>query len=355
MVCRLIDGFDYYNTADVTRKWTTSNVSPIIVGAAEARNGAGALEFNIFGSVITRTFDDQTTWIVGFALKPTLDFSGSAICRFIDVGTTQCTLTLNTDGTLQVFRGASTSITDGQSVAVLTIGIYQHIEWKVTISNSIAADSCIVRMNETEIINVAAGQDLQETANSSANVVSFSGFAASGKTVTFDDLYIFDGTDGPDTVPVNNDFAGNNKVLTHWPDGNGSTNELVGSDADSVDNYLLVQEALTDDDSTYVESTTPGEIDLYEVEDLKETALSIEAVQVNIVVRKDEAGTSSVRSLIRPLTTNFAGVTVFPSFGEDPADSYVNEFDVYDKDPETDLAWTEAGFNATEFGIEIIS
>lgn len=356
MVCRLIDGFDYYNTADITRKWTDMSINgPSIVGAASAKNGAGAIEMDSTGVFISRTFDNQVTWIVGFAFHPVLSFSGQIIVRFMDVENTQCSLIINSDGTLEVVRGTSTTVTDGQSVAVLTIDTYQHVEMKVTISNSIAADSCIVRLNETEIINVATGQDLQTTTNSTANRILFSGFAPASKNVRFDDLYIFDGTDGPDTEPVNNDFAGNNKVLTHWPDGNGSTNDFVGSDGNSVNNYLLVQEVLTDDDTTYVESTTPGEIDLYEVENLKETALSIEAIQVNIVIRKDEAGISLMRSLTRPLTTNFAGATVYPSFGEDPADSYVNEFDVYDKDPETDLAWTESGFNATEFGVEIVS
>ena len=361
MVCRFLDGFDYYSTSELTRKWNAVSITPPSIISSGQRNGAGALHFDSASTFVFKTFDDQPSWIVGFALNVPNGFPGQDLIHFNDniflSAEVQCSLHLNTDGTLEVSRGSNKafSVTGGQSVATLSLGVYQHIEMKVTISNSISADSCKVRVNEVDVITVATGQDLQNTSNSTANVIQLSGFALVGNDVIFDDLYIFDGTDGPDTVAVNNDFAGDNKILTHWPNGNGATNDLVGSDGNSVDNYLLVQEALTDDDSTYVESTTPGEIDLYEVENLKETAISIEAIQVNNVTRKTEAGISTMRSLVRPLTTNFAGVTVHPSYSEDPVDSYVNEFDVYDKDPETDLAWTESGFNTTEFGIEIVT
>ena len=55
-----------------------------------------------------------------------------------------------------------------------------------------------------------------------------------------------------------------------------------------------------------------------------------------------------MRSVTRPTSSNFFGASKSPSAG-----SYHNEIEILNEDPETGLAWTESGFNATEFGVEI--
>jgi hypothetical protein len=212
---------------------------------------------------------------------------------------------------------------------------------KVTIANSIGANTCKVRVNEVDWITVATGQDLQTTANATANGIKVRN-GNSAVIMQFDDIYICDGTGG-----VNDDFLGDVKVVSLLPDGNGTTSQFTGSDADSTDNFLHVDETDTDDDTSYVESSTAGHIDLYTFDNLA-SADTVHAVQVNNVVKKDDAGSRTVRAVTRPVATNFFGDSKSPSNG-----SYTNETHVYDVSPETSIAWTESEINGTEFGVEI--
>ena len=332
-----MDSFDYYSTTEVTRKWSVMSGATIDV---DSRTGSGALRMTNFNVSASVGLDSQPSWIVGAAFKTNSLGNVQPIFKFIDDTTIQCTLRLNVDGTLEIVRSTGTSVSGGVSIATLTTGTYFYIEWKVTISNSIAADTGIVRVDGSEVINVDAGEDLQISVNSTANIFQIAGGSAT--TNLWDDLYVFDGTGSE-----NNDFIGDAFVAAQFPDGNGTTNDFNGSDGNSVDNYLLVDEALTDDDVTYTESSTPGDIDLYTFDNLTASP-NIKAVQLNSVIRKDEIGARTIRTVTRPASTNFFGASKAPS-----AISYLNEIEILDQNPETAANWTKQDFNATEFGVEI--
>ena len=67
-----------------------------------------------------------------------------------------------------------------------------------------------------------------------------------------------------DTVSaVDNSWCGDGHVITLAPNANGDLSQLLGSDGDSTDNYLLVDETSQDGDTTYVEGSAVDEKDLY--------------------------------------------------------------------------------------------
>ena len=334
MVCRFMDSFDYYATAEMNRKYTAVGANSI---GTDSRTGPNSNAYTNVSQSLNKGFDNQASWIVGFAFKTSV--LNGLIFRFLDDTTAQCSLFLRNDGALEVLRGTTLSVTGGRSTAIIRVTNWYYIEMKVTIANSIGANTCQVRVNGNIILTVDTGQDLQVSVNATANIIQSIGLIPS----VLDDFYIFDGTGSE-----NNDFAGDVKVVAQFPDGNGTTNDFVGSDGNSVDNFLLVDEVSTDDDSTYVESSTPGEIDLYTFDDLATTPDVIHAVQINGITRKTDAGTRTMRAVARPVATNFFGSSRAISVA-----SYVNEEEIYDLNPETSLAWTEALFNATEFGVEI--
>lgn len=89
---------------------------------------------------------------------------------------------------------------------------------------------------------------------------------------------------------------------------------------------------------------------MYAFDDFADTPVDIKAIQINSVSRKDDSGTKTVRAVTRPASTNFLGASKSPQDGV-----YTNEIEILNENPETEAAWTESGFNATEFGIEIES
>lgn len=341
MALRFIDSFDHYDTADLTRKWSSYTGGGLVtVVTTDPRNGIQCLKaYANYGP--TKVLDDQATWVVGFGFKiDTLPDSLRYCLSFSDAITVQVQLGVNGDGTLEIRRD-TTAVTDGKSSLTINANTWYFIEMKVTIANSIGASTCIVKVNGTTFITVATGQDLQVSANATANSVEFISVA----TYTyFDDVYICDGTGG-----VNDDILGECRVECRMPDGNGTTNNWTGSDADSTDNYLHVDEVSPDDDTSYVEDSTPANQDLYAVEDLSITPTSIFGVQTNIMAEKDDAGARSVMGLVRSGGTTYDGDTNALS-----QSSYSDFTKPYDVNPDTSAAWTESNFNSAEFGVETV-
>lgn len=68
------------------------------------------------------------------------------------------------------------------------------------------------------------------------------------------------------TGSYNNSWVEDGRIVSLTPNGNGDSSQWVGSDADSTDNYLLVDEVPVNT-SDYVDEDTSGEKDLYAVSD----------------------------------------------------------------------------------------
>lgn len=337
MAVRFLDSFDTYDTSQMLRKWTAQFNGTI--AAIDPRNGSQHLHLAA-ANIMSLTLDAQATWIFGSGIQwASLPGSWVEVIVLEDNGTSQVQLGLNNSGTLEVRRNGS-AVSGGESVNAISVETWYFVEIKATISNSIAADSCQVYVNGELWLTVATGQDLQASGNASANKL----IVRASVTTYFDDLYLCDGTGSK-----NNDILGECRVEALLPSGNGSTNDFTGSDADSIDNYLHVDEVPADDDVTYVEDSTPANQDLYAFDDLSATPVAIFAVQANIIAKKDDAGARSAMALIRSGGTTYDGDTHALTQG-----SYENHMSIIEDDPDTASAWDEAGINAAEFGLETV-
>jgi hypothetical protein len=103
-----------------------------------------------------------------------------------------------------------------------------------------------------------------------------------------DDFYL-DSTTGESAPAAPPDY----RFLPVLPAGNGYISQWVGNDADSTDNYLLVDETPPDGDTSYVESAGSGEIDSYTMTNPTiSVGWEISAVIAMAVVKKLNAGGS---------------------------------------------------------------
>ena len=92
----------------------------------------------------------------------------------------------------------------------------------------------------------------------------------------FDDVYLVD------TSAPNGDFLGDVRVAYLAPNGNGASSQFVGSDLNSVDNYLLVDEVPANDDTDYVQSDVLNNIDTYALADLPANAGVVKSVMSSL-------------------------------------------------------------------------
>jgi hypothetical protein len=145
----------------------------------------------------------------------------------------------------------------------------------------------------------------------------------------------------------NNDFLGDVKVVTLRPNADTAQADFTLS-AGSV-HYSLLAEAPDDDgDASYVESGTVGHKDLYGYQDLTGTPAAIMAVQITTVARKDDAGSRSLRKVLRSGATTANGAT------RGLGTSYALYDDRFEVDPATGAAWTKAGVDAQEAGVDAL-
>lgn len=343
MALRFMDGFDHYATADITKKWTSITGGSVTINAGTGRRSSGSMSISL-GSAngVSKTLDAQATWIVGVAVNyTTFPTNNVGLLRFLDAGTLQCSLLVNPDGTLSVVRGSGTAVTGGTSTFALSANTFYYIEMKVTIADSIGANSCKVRVNGADVITVATGQDLKSTANATANQIGLSNSALSGSSVIVaDDFYVCDSTGA-----TNNDFLGDVRVDTLFPNAEGNFTQFTPSTGTT--HYTLVDETAPNT-TDYNDGATAGDRDSYALQNLSAlTSQTVYGVQVNAAVLKDDAGAKSASTFVRSGGTNGDGATA--ALGTSQA--YVSQ--VYELDPNGSVAWTEASVNAMEAGVRV--
>lgn len=337
MALRFIDGFDHYTTATaMAYKWTTvKSVTPNKTGR---RSGSLAVQVGGY-SQIAKALDAQSTWVVGFAFKiDTFNTGDRGFLDFRDAdGTVQVYFILTSAGLIRAYRGNGTLLATGSTN--LLAGTWYYLEFKVTIADSNGAIE--VRQNGTTIMTYAG--DTKNSSTYASACMIYIGAYTTWETIYFvDDLYVCDGTGS-----VNNDFLGDVRVDTLLPTGAGSSTQFtpVGNAA----NYSNVCEAIPDGDTTYNYADTAGYTDSFAVGDLTLLGATIFGVQSNLLARKDDAGTRTMAPNAYISGTNYAGTT------QSLADTYIDLLQLWENNPATSSAWTEAVINGAEFGYKVVA
>ena len=165
-----------------------------------------------------------------------------------------------------------------------------------------------------------------------------------GNFLYYDDMYFFDTSAAP-----NNDFVGDVRVETIYPNAAGTHNDWT---PDSGSGWARVNEHSSapypDGDTSYVRANTAGFQDSYNFNDLSIISGTIYTVQTNIYARKEDTALHKIDALVRSGGSDYLGPDHIVTSG------YSDFTDMYEKDPATALAWTIAGVNAAEFGQKLV-
>jgi len=358
MALLFVESFDHYSANDLIgsgfgQKWSNVGGSGLVtMGPGRFNSG---LQVSYAGSTIgfafSKLISPQPTLIVGFAFKfATYPTSGTpALVVFADGATAQVELRMSSTGVLSVTR-AATALTSATSGALaLSLNTWYFIEFMATIANSIPSNSCIARVNGIPWINVPAGQDTQNTANATANNVSFLNLTSLGTAWTvgssfymiIDDIYILDGTGSAPT----NTFLGDIRVECRFPNAVGTNTAWLPSAAPA---YGCLSQPIPDGDSSYIYSSTTNDISTFPLPPLASSPATIFGLQITHCSRKTEVSNRFVADVIRSGSTNYPGASVGLST------SYNFYTTIYPTDPATSAPWTLTNANAVEVGIKQI-
>ena len=353
-----MDSFQY-TTTQIPRKW--SNTGGVSSGSCdiETFNALYGRMLRLGSNIgsLEKPLGVSSTWslslsfmLSGGQLNPN---ESRNIIEFRDVGAVQLSVFTQLGRQIQIRRGAvthntngnattgGTALTGGEGTSVLDPDVWYQIEIKATFSASIGANAFQVRVTGPgieEIITLASGQSTITTANAWADRIRVFGHlnSANARGGYYGGIYI-------DNSKA--ELLGNVRVAALFPNGNGATNQWLGSDGNSTDNYLLVDETTPNDDTDYTGTDTTGQIDLYELTNLPTAAQEILAVQHNQQMRKLDATDAYTEPIFRLGGTNYIESPIMVG------NAYHNILFARDTSPATTDPWTESEVNALQAGM----
>jgi hypothetical protein len=343
----LIDGFDTYgNTVGVApspagvvgRRYDFSgSVLDTNMYIRAGRLTAYSLELPTAASYISiynRTTHNTVT--LGFAAYlVTLASTGQLLVAFLD-GTAQgIGLYANTDGSMTLKRGTSTTL-GSTSAGVFSTGSWKYIELQVKVGTS-TNGTYELRVNGVNVLS-SSGANTQVGTNA-----YYGGFYIRGgsfHSIRLDDLYFLDGSGGNNTT-----FLGNVRVDTMFPTGDTATVQFTPSTPGT--HSTLVDESVASG-TDYVEDTVTGHEDLYNYTTAPYKEDQFFGVQVTTECCETDANSYSL------ITTCQSGST----HSEDTAQaigtpSYVLKYRILETDPNTGSLWTKSAVSAAQYGFKV--
>ena len=338
-----LDSFDHYDVMD--EKWDSQffggNIKPVLT---EGRFTPGALQIKGSGGGGNRAknLDPLTSdhIIAGFAYNNTGSDQYVGFFYFTDNLSQKAQL--NVDATSGVGTLTYKGHTLNTAGSIFTGSAWQHVEFRIKVHAS---------LGELEIRRNGATVASLVTIDTSS--VGFTGFESfhveannNAQNHHIDDLYIFN-----DQGTTNNTFAGDTRITVLRPSANGLDNNFTPFGAGT--NFEAVDDAIHDQDATYVEAGQLGAKERYTQFDFSDLGISpgtIYGTQVVNAAKKTDAGQLKYKDQM------IIGGIAFDNGQDDviaTSGTYQMTFMVSDTDPSDGGAWTEAKVAAIGSGIEI--
>lgn len=352
MSLQLVESFDSLtNNATIRRKYPFSGTGSTTTTVAGGRFLEGLRVLAGFCDFIHLFPSAQQDWYIHFAFWPLnisartdiLTFYENATDEGLDFGSgnpvKQFSVTAEPLGKIAVRRGGSTGTIIAESaINVLFSQVWHSIQVAVHIHNS--TGTVVVKVDAVEVINVT-GVDTQNAPTSVADLIQINLNTANSGSM-MDDLVICDGAGS-----INNTLLGDVLVEYLRPDANGAITQftpIIGANWENVD------DAQSDDDSTYNSTNVDARQDLYTKPALAriDPTAGVIGLSVNSTVRRDDTGGINSKNIVR------SGGTIFEQSERVLSTDYLTFYDILEEDPDGSVAWTEAKVNAMQFGIKAV-
>ncbi len=331
----------------------TAVIAAPVIETTTKRSGAAALRIN---NAVSEGFRNVHTasqgafffrfylYVVAMPAATTV-IGGARI-----TGSNKISIRLTTGGALQLYNSEDSAQVGSDSSALSTATWYR-VEMTYD-STTLSATTCSARIDGTQF---ASG-----TVDLAATPTNFGCYHAGDATLDYivDDIAINDSSGS-----FQNSWAGEGEIIHLYPNGNGDNSAWTGSDGNSTDNYLLVDEFPPNDATDYVESNTSGQIDDYNLAATPaamDSSDAINVVQVGVRAAVSDATGSDPDVVIRIKASTSgtveesASLDVNSATWKSPAplpsdDNY--KLTLYDLPGASTTAWTKADLDTAQIGI----
>lgn len=290
------------------------------------------------GASIGKAIPNTQVVTAGFALNPNL-LSGGAfqLVQFNDSAKTQISINVTGGSQLQVVDGNGNVLGTTSTPQIVT-NTYTYLEFQVVFSTG-STGSCTIQVNG---VNVLALTGINTAVSGNAYTNSMLIYGADG-TSNFDDLYICDGTGAYNTT-----FLGDIRVALALPNATGRLSQWTRTGGTASGNYTAVDEVPPNNNTSYVSSSTVGNIDAYGISSIG-SPTAIIAVQLVACARKTDAASRSIGLGFGNATTdNFDS-------GHSITNSYIMYRRIMDVNPLTSAAWAPTDLTTAQIALNVVA
>ncbi|MGI9159677.1 MAG: hypothetical protein ACR2K1_07990 [Saprospiraceae bacterium] len=338
-----MDGFDYYATADLPKKWqvvpATSGVPYFKVDSAAGRRGGGCLYFNngtglnANDPIISRLFTPSTHVVVGFAIKRNSLVLANSPMRVIFYSGNVAQVEFTQQGnTLNWSARRADSATYVYSTGSNAFDVWDYIELGVFCSNTGSFELRINGSTARGIVNTA-----QDTYVSGSTLIDNIRISSAGtamgllRSIFWDDMYFAFGDELK--------FLGDSRIDTLNLTGNSTPQDWTPDTGNAWERL--------NQDAGYISSSTVNAVSLFNASDISHNPSLIHGVQVNGHAYKSDAGYRESAMVLKSGATTSVGTQLALS-----TDTLLIR-DPYIVDPNTGAAFTKSGVNALEVGPKV--
>jgi hypothetical protein len=255
----------------------------------------------------------------------------------------QFTVTCATnDHLLRVRSGGAAGTVLGTGATPMPENVWHTVEvhWKTTTTASSADGVIEVWLDGTRQINLQA---VDSTFTSTLNLL----YLQFGLTPNNYSNYYLDDIAINDTLgTINNGQIGDGRVVLLKPNAAGTNAVQLRGGTDTGANFSQCNE-LPMSMAQYVYSATAGDRDTYNIADLPAGNWSVNSVDVIALAQNSDALAGSLGLTVKSGVTTNEGAAQALSTGA----SYYHQ--LYETDPNTSAAWTNAAVNALEVGTTV--
>lgn len=330
-----LDGCESYAaTGDLAKKWFNIGAGASY-SAAGGKGGVPAIVITTASGIESfSSLMSATTYACGFWFKgSTTPSSTSRLFAGITAAQTYTScLGVQTNGVVAVLNNSGSIVQGG--ITNICDGLFHWIEYFDNTQNS--------GIRKIYVDNTLNFSGACATVFGTLIATKFGFVGPTGITSTIHGIVVYDDVAGGITtasLPL-----GPRQITTRRMASDGTV-QFVPSSGSS--NYLMINETVPDGDTSYVQSGTIGQQDLYNMTALGFTPTGINGVMLNSYVENPNTGSINFRGICKSVATQTDGASVIaPSNYR----TYQQGFPV---DPNTAAAWTAAGLNAAQFGVKI--
>ena len=313
---------------DQTYNTVTGGVAYLASGG---RFGGGAIEVTNTLQNFSRTFPSIVDLYVSFAVNISLFNAGNSVIEPTHVGGAPNIRADSTGNWELVVSGVA------RASFPISAGIWHWVSMHFRVHATLG--KWTVTVDGIQVVDFS-GDTLGTGSPDTSNGVAFG--AGTSAVYKWDDIIISDGIGG---APFNGLLA-DRRIETIRPDGAGTATNFAPFPADAV-NWNKVDEAVPDDDTTYVEDAVSAQRDTYTHTNMTLTPASIDALVVKTLAKNPDGGSNNIKHVIDSSASISVGAAVATT------SEYTVQQTVFETDPATATAWIKAGVDAVEAGFEV--